>query len=233
VLPRVLIVSPEDLTPLLGRTMLWRNDIERVFAPGAAACLETARRIVPNLIVVHGTRVREAAELLRALRSDGATRRVSLAAIVPPGEEEDALRLSGANLVIPSAVDPTVWDRRLEELLDVPPRREARLHAAFELWCRADPKAALHEGVVLNISVRGMLIETPESLPVGSTVDLRLALPDTTNEPAGEPVSLVGLVVRSTAAADAGGFQSGVQFLILRDPVRERIRSFIEAEIKE
>jgi len=213
--------------------MLWRNDIERVFAPGASACLETARRIVPNLIVVNGTRVREAAELLRALRSDGATRRISLAAIVPPGEEEDALRLSGANLVIPSAVDPTVWDRRLEELLDVPPRREARLHAAFELWCRADPKAALHEGVVLNISVRGMLIETPESLPVGSTVDLRLTLPDTASEAAAaEPLSMVGLVVRSVAA-EAGSFQSGVQFLILRDPVRERIRSFIEAEIKE
>jgi hypothetical protein len=84
-----------------------------------------------------------------------------------------------------------------------------------------------------------MLIETRESLPVGSTVDLRLKLPDDVSaapnvEKTGpaEPLSLIGLVVRSTAD-DRGGFQSGVQFLILRDPVRERIRSFIEAEARE
>jgi hypothetical protein len=216
------------LTPVLGQTVLWRSDIERVFAHEAGDGLEAARRIVPNLVVVDGSGVPQAIELLRTLRSDGATQRVSLAAIATTGgPEEDALRRSGANLVLPAAVDPRVWDRRLEELLDVPPRREARLHVAFELWCRSDPTSALHEGVVLNISVRGMLIETRESLPVGSTVDLRLTLPDS-----GEPLSLIGLVVRS-AADESGSVQSGVQFLILRDPVRERIRSFIEAESKE
>src|SRR6185436_13411690 len=122
-----------------------------------------------------------------------------------------------------AAVDPLVWDRRLEELLDVPPRREARLPAQFDLWCRSDPASALHEGIVLNISVRGMLIETRESLPAGSTVDLRLTLPGDT-----EPLSLIGLVVRSAADPQgSGSVQSGVQFLILRDPVRERLRSFI------
>jgi len=223
---------------MLGQTILWRNDVERVFAYEADAGLETARRIVPNLIIVHGTRVHEAAELLRTLRSDDATRRVSLAAISLGEAEAEALRRSGANLVLPAAVDPSVWDRRLEELLDVPPRRETRLPASFELWCRSDPKGVLHEGVVLNISVRGMLIETRESLPVGSTVDLRLMLPDVSatrnveREGSAEALSLIGLVVRSIAD-DRGSIQSGVQFLILRDPVRERLRSFIGGEAKE
>jgi hypothetical protein len=81
--------------------------------------------------------------------------------------------------------------------------------------------------VVLDMSVQGMLIEIRETLPVGSTVDLRLPLPGDQ-----EPVALIGLVVR-TAAVEAGRCRSGVQFLIVRDPVRERIRSYIEAEAKE
>lgn len=223
--PRVLIVSPADLTPVLGRTVLWRHGIERVFAQDAAAGIDTARRLVPNLVVVDAG-LEQAGDLLRTLRAEGATRRISLAAIAAADAEGD-LRRSGANLVLPAPVDPVAWDQRLEELLDVPPRREARLHASFDVWCRSDPSREAQEAVVLNMSVRGMLVETSETLPVGSTVDLRLSLPGDA-----EPVTLIGLVVRTTAV-EAGRCRSGVQFLILRDPVRERIRSYIEAEAKE
>jgi len=225
VVPRVLIVASQDLAPALGRTVLWRNGIERLFAQEAEQGLATARRLLPNLIVVEGG-LAGVTDLLRTLRHDGATRRLSLAAIAGP-ESEAALRAAGANLVLPSPVEPSLWDQRLEELLDVPPRREARLYASFALWCRSDPGSDLYEALVLNMSVRGMLIETREALPVGSTVDLRLTLPGST-----EPLPLVGLVVR-TAPAESGRFRNGVQFLILRDPVRDRLRTYIEAEAKE
>ena len=225
VVPRVLIVSPADLAPALGRTVLWREGIERVFARDVAGGLDSARRLVPNLVVVDAG-LEKAVDLLRTLRQEGATRRISLAAIAD-ADSEIELRRSGANLVLHAPVDPVAWDRRLEELLDVPPRREARLRAAFEVWCRSDPSAEAREAVVLNMSVRGMLIETRETLPVGSTVDLRLSLPGDA-----DPVALIGLVVRTTAV-EGGRFRNGVQFLILRDPVRERIRSYIEADAKE
>jgi hypothetical protein len=225
VLARVVIISPDDLASVLGRTVLWRRDIERITARDADEGLSAARRLVPNLVVV-GEALPDAMRVLRTLRHDDATRRVSLAAVAAAAAE-DGLRRSGANIVLTPPVDPVAWDRRLEELLDVPPRREARLHASFQLWCRTDPGSELGEGLVLNMSVRGMLIETRETLPVGSTVDLRLSLPGDV-----EPLPLVGLVVR-TVEVEGGRSTSGVQFLILRDPVRERLRSFIEAETKE
>ena len=225
VVTRVLIVSPQDLAPVLGRTVLWRSDIERLFATEAEEGLATARRLVPNLVVV-GAGLVGAPRFLRTLRHDDATRRLSLAAVAPR-DAEDELRRSGANLVLSPPVDPVAWDQRLEELLDVPPRREARLHASFGLWCRTDPTSELREALVLNMSVRGMLIETRETLPVGSTVDLRLSLPG-----AAEPVPLIGLVVR-TVEIETKRFHNGVQFLILREPVRRRIHSFIETEAKE
>jgi CheY-like chemotaxis protein len=230
VLPRVLIVSSADLAPALGRTVLWRNGIDRLFAREPEQGLAAARHDLPNLIVVDGG-LPGAVDLLHTLRRDGATRRISLAAIAVAGngaETEPRLRQAGANLVLPAPVDPAVWDQRLEELLDVPPRRESRLYAAFSLWCRSDADSDLLEALVLNMSVRGMLIETREALPVGSTVDLRLTLPGD----GGDSVPLVGLVVR-TAPAESGRFRNGVQFLILRDPVRDRLRTYIEAEAKE
>jgi hypothetical protein len=200
-----------------------------VFAPDPPTGLEAARDLVPNLVVIDGASLDRAADLLLDLRHDGATRRVSLAVIAaPPGAAgEEALRRAGANLVLPAPVDPVVWNRRLEELLDVPPRRESRLKASFQLWCRAESQETAHEAVVLNLSVRGMLIETREPLPVGSTVDLRLSLPGDAG-----PLPLVGLVVRNVPF-DPHGFRGGVQFLILRDHVRERLRSYIETESAE
>jgi len=224
VVPRVLVVSSQDLTPVLGRTVLWRSGIDRLFSREAEQGLATARQALPNLVVVDGA-LPGANDLLHTLRSDGATRRISLAAIADT-ESEGPLRRAGANLVLPSPLEPAVWDQRLEALLDVPPRRESRLYASFHLWCRSDAGGDLHEALVLNMSVRGMLIETQEALPVGSTVDLRLTLPGA------DPVPLVGLVVR-TAPAEPGRFRNGVQFLILRDPVRDRLRTYIEAEAKE
>jgi len=224
--PRVLLVSPKDLSALLGQTVLWRNGIERLFAHDLQNGLELARRLLPNLIVVDGTRLPDAVELVTQLRRDGATRRISLAGVAGAESGADALRRAGANLVLPTPVEPGIWDQRLEELLDVPPRREARLRASFQLWCRSDPQDELHEAVVLNLSVRGMLIETREPLPVGSTVDLRLSLPGD-----GGPLPLIGLVVRNAAVVPQK-FQGGVQFLILRDQVRERIRTYIESDAR-
>jgi hypothetical protein len=222
--PRILIVSASDLSDRLGKTVLWRNDVERVFADTANAGFEMARALQPSLVLVHG-QLPQATALLRHLREDELTRRISLVAIAGRTRHlgDEALRRAGANLVLPASLQAAIYDRRLEELLAVPRRRETRLPAAFQLWCRAEAAGPLSEAVVLNISVRGMLIETGEPLPMGSTVEIRLSLPGDA-----EPVPIVALVERQDPV-EGGRFQSGVQFLILRDHVRDRIRAFIDA----
>jgi len=225
---KVLIASPGDLSPRLARTVLWRAGIERVFTSSAAEAMELARELEPNLILVDGSRLPDAAQLVRRLRADAQTRKISIAAIAGRGraDVQDALQRAGVNLLVTAGIDIGLFDRRLEELLDVPPRRETRLSASFQLWCRSEASGPLKQAVVLNISVRGMLIETDEELPNGSTVEMRLPLPGDS-----EPLALMGLVERQ-AAAHEGKFRTGVQFLILRDHARERIRAFIEAEAR-
>lgn len=219
---RILIVSPSRLDDRLGRTVLWRSDLERSLAPDIHSGFQMAQDLRPSLVVVNAEELPDAVKLIRRLRRDDATRATAVAAIAGRSKALGASR-AGANLVLPTGLEAAVYDRQLEELLEVTPRRETRLPASFQLWCRSEASGPLREAIVLNISVRGMLIETKEPLPAGVTVEIRLPLP---NEP--EPLPLMALVERVVSEA-AGRYRSGVQFLMLRDHVRDRIRAFIDS----
>jgi CheY-like chemotaxis protein len=225
---RVLIVAPSDPTPELGRTILWRSDIERVIASDPQSAFEAAISLRPNLAVMDGSDGKATVALIERLRQEPLTRGASVAVLSrgASGADEEALRRAGANVVLRGPVDPRLWDSRLEELLDLPRRREARIPVRFGVWSRSAPGTEALEGVGLNISVRGMLLETPEPVDVGINLVLALALPGES-----EPLNAVGLVVQMMGASGGGRPRSRIEFLLLRGDARERIRAFIEAEL--
>src|SRR5215472_15129912 len=108
---RVLILSSADLTPELGKTVLWRSDIEREFAPGGAAGFEAARSQAPGLVVLDGVEAEPTLALVRNLRAAPETRHISLAVLsrAASSEEEEAFRRAGANLVLAGKVNPVLW----------------------------------------------------------------------------------------------------------------------------
>jgi CheY-like chemotaxis protein len=224
-MPVVLIVSPADLTPELGHTLLWRSDIERIFATGPEDGFDLARSRRPSLLLLDGGGT-SVIELLYRLRSDPQTRSISVAVMTHTASpvEEEALRRAGANLVLSGGVDPFLWDDRLEELLDVPLRREVRIPVRFEVWSRFGAKDDAIEGFALNISVRGMLVETTEPIHVGTQLDLGFAL--SSDE---EAISAVAQVVREGEIVNDRP-RSGLEFLILRGGARQRISAFIQQE---
>jgi len=225
-MPKVLIVAPKDLTPELGRTVLWRSDIERLFAADLDSGLCLARSVLPNLIVLDGVDSEGTRMFLLAIRADSAARKISLAVLgrTSSAQDEEALRRSGANLVLSGQVDPFLWDTRLEELLNVPTRRELRLPLQFQVWSRFAPNEPPLEALALNISVRGMLVETSEPLEVGTKLDLTFTLPGQE-----APLRAVGQVIRE-ALPHEGRSRSGIEFLILRGDARSRVVNFIEVE---
>lgn len=224
VTPRVLIVASTDLTPELGETLLWRAGIERVFSPSPAAAKEVIPSLKPRLVVVDAADESATLRFVEELRADLATRHLSIAVLSRSRSlaDEETLRNAGANAVLSGRVDPYLWDGRLEQLLEVPRRREARIPLLCEVWSQIgggnEPRI---EGWALNMSVAGVLIETEEPVDLGSKFDLAFTLPGV-----GDNVRAVGQVVRE--AGDAGGrYRSGVEFLILRGDARERIQAFI------
>jgi len=222
--PAVLIVAPSDLAPELGRTVLWRAGIERAFAGDPQTGFEAARSLAPSLVVLDASTVEEAVSFVRRLREDPATRPTAIAVLSHSHEDEDRLREAGANVVLPGRVDPALWDSRLQELLSVPPRVEARIPVRLQAWYTGFVSGKeVIEGATVNLSVRGALLETADPLEVGSKLDMTFRLPGSDAE-----IKVVGQVARE-AESSHDRPRSAVKFLVLRDDARQRIRDFVEA----
>jgi diguanylate cyclase (GGDEF)-like protein/PAS domain S-box-containing protein len=136
----------------------------------------------------------------------------------------EALVKAGANAVLKAPVDPFLWDRRLDELLTVPPRREERIAVKLEDWSRFMREEERLEGAVVNLGARGVLLEAPRSFELGAKLGLSFFLPGDPRE-----VRVVGQVSRQ-AGSDGGLHRCGVEFLIYRGDARKRIAEFVEAQ---
>jgi uncharacterized protein (TIGR02266 family) len=225
-MPRVLIVSAADLTPELGKTILWRSDIERSFVSDSHQSVAAVQKSAPNLVVVDGMDAPATVNLIRDLREKDATRQVSVAVLsrAASGPEEEQFRRAGANLVLAGSVNPVLWDDRLEELLDVPPRREVRIPIKFEVWSHFASDEEHLSALALNISARGLLLETDEVVARGTTLELAFTLPEDK-----EALRAVAQVVRE-AEIVAGRPRYGLEFLILKREARARIQDFVAAK---
>jgi hypothetical protein len=225
---RVLIMASPELVSELSSTILWRSDVDRVFA-GADAGLDRIHASQPDLVILAGEDTPAALALLGSIRGDGRTRGVSVGVVRQSVtlEEETRLRRAGANVVFGGQVVPYLWDAWIEELLHVPRRRDARVPVSIAVWSHTAPGSDPGRGLSVNISVKGMLLETTEPLDIGSKLDLTFTLPGSVG-----PVRAVGQVVREDPTTDSGPPRLGIEFLILRDGARDRIRAYVEAGAK-
>jgi PAS domain S-box-containing protein len=219
----VVVISPVDVSGDLGLTVLWRSDVQRVMVTTVEAAIEVARVRHATMFVVGGIEPAVAGEWLRRLRADAATRNSALAVLCPLDalEQGGSLRAAGANIVLPTPVDPEIWDGRLDRLLRVPRRRSTRIPVRLTVWSRRSTDPDPIEGVMLNVSANGMLLETAEPLPVGTRFDLSFRLPRDLSE-----VHAIGRVVREVAEVESP--RTGVEFVVLRADGRERIAAFVD-----
>jgi diguanylate cyclase (GGDEF)-like protein/PAS domain S-box-containing protein len=222
---RVLVVGPDDLSGVIGPTVLGRPDIDRIHEPRASSVIDTAGRYRPHMVVL-GLPREEAAQVARGLRRDPATRPTAIVWLnrSEPPDVEAELRSAGINAVIPIPIDPFLWDRRLEELLSVPARRARRIPVRLLDWSRFMVSADEDEATILNIGARGVLLETARALELGTKVGLNFRLPGSATD-----VGVVGQVAR-LAEQEEGRHRVGVEFLVYRGDARERVAAFVDAE---
>ena len=220
---KVLIFAPEDLQQKLRRTILWRPEIERLFAHDHQAVMASVRDRRPSLLIVDG-RPPSVLDLIRDIRSQLETRDVSIAALLddPPGGAELTLREAGANVVLSERLNEPLWDDAIQELVNVPPRRPVTLPVSVAVGARPGPREGRYEVLAKNISVRGLLVETPRPLPSGTVVNLFFSLPASET-----PLHLVGRVVWERPGN--GTTRQGIEFLGFHGDALGRIASFVMA----
>lgn len=171
----------------------------------------------PDLVAVDRDLPR-AARLVAALREDEATRRASI--VVLARGDFDPLEVemleAGANAVLRLPPGPD-WEPRLRELLAVPVRKQARLAVRLQVeGFRAGGVPV--EGLALDLSQTGMLLEVRSPLHPGDDLDLRFHTP-------GRDL----IEARARVVRQASPVRFGVQFAGLGSSERERIRRFVEA----
>jgi hypothetical protein len=213
-----LICTHGDVQNDLGHTMLWRHDVDRHFAGRLEEARMMALAARPSIVVVDRD-LPWAGRLVAALREDASTRGLSIVVIArgdfDPGEVE-FLEL-GANAILRLPVDRD-GDQRLERLVQVPVRKEARFTVSFRVDTYADGAGSPEPALALNLSQSGMLMEATSALRVGQPLDMQFTLGQ---EPA--PVRTRGRVMRMAAAA-----QYGVEFTEVEADVAARIRHFLD-----
>ena len=218
-MPKVLIISTTDLRNYLAGPSFGAPTSRGPSPPDLAAGIEAMRSLIPSLVVIDGG-LPDAPGAIRQLREDPDTRPAAIVAVSrQPGQADaELLRAAGANVVVPAQADPLLWDACLDELLKVPRRREARIPVRLETWSRVADGGDIVEGSALNISVNGILFESPIALEIGLKLDLRFRIPGHDGE-----LQALGEVVRQDDRP-----RSGIKFLVLRGNAREVIRAFVE-----
>lgn len=199
---KVLLVAGADLLEKLEKTVLWRPSVERIVAPNVDAAFDLARSSRPNVVVLDA-RDDGSRNLIGRLRADPIAREVSIAVMLPAAA---SARDWGGNALLHEEQGPALWDDSFEDLLNVPPRRAVRIAVRLTPGPRAADGLAQVDALAANISVRGVMVEVPAPLAVGSIWSLSLAL---TDRP--DPLRLVGKVVWQRTAAN--GFHCGIEFL--------------------
>jgi CheY-like chemotaxis protein len=219
--PRVLICTPQDLQDKLRTTLLWRAAIDRLSDSAEDAVLDSIRDRQPRLVIVDG-REPGAVALVRQIRSDDNTRAVSVAALLEEAsaDREAELRQAGANVVLSNGLNLALWDDAFQELLNVPPRRWSTFRVGVTVGARPSHGGERLSMTALNISIRGLLVETVKPLPTGTVVNLYFELPDPPE------VHLAGRIVWEKAASE-GVSRQGIEFLGFHGDALGRIASFV------
>ncbi len=212
-----LICAADPLEGELGHTFLWRRDFVRHYAVELRQAQQTVVAERPVIVVIERD-LPWAERLVTLLRRDAASRElpiVILARGAVRSSEADLLE-AGADAVMRLPPGPS-WDESFARLVGLPLRRQERL----ELQLRVDAQVAddLITASILNVSVYGMLIQSPVPLEIGREIEFSFRLSERS-----APLTGSGRVVR-----EARPTQFGVEFLVIDPEDRDRIQQLIAA----
>lgn len=214
-----------DLKPLMTSAMdfLKRNEIT-VFTAAThddmlkLHFLENVNLLVTKLDVPGMT----CETLVHTIRRAEQARNVSIMLLAnnTPSHRERSTRC-GANSVLHMPVDPALFAGKVQEYLDVAPRRHYRVVLNIAVDGRHNDRPFLCN--MENVSASGMLIRTSEKLDVGERIACSFFLPT------GQKIGASGEIVRLGGQQATDTFNRyGVRFLSLAIDAAAAINTFVE-----
>jgi CheY-like chemotaxis protein len=185
------MVDSAVLFRMLEGSFLRRSGWDIDCAARGGAIVEKARTLRPELVVLDVLAPDlDAPACLRALRSDQAAGRIPIVVLASDATRSD-LEAAGADTILSHPVEPAALETALCALARVSSRHGRRRPA--RMGARVDTPEGILRGRVKDISRTGLFLTLSRTLPIESTVGVRLSLP----APGGpRPVQARGVVVR-------------------------------------
>jgi len=164
--------------------------------------------------------------LVHTIRRGQNLRKVSILLLCDntPAQQDRCVQC-GANAVVTRPIDPAVFAERVHELLDVAPRRYYRVVLNAEVEGQHKDRPFLCSSQ--NLSTKGMLIRTQESLAPGERISCSFCLPD------GKRLRAAGEIVRvvhENSGSDVNHY--GIRFSPLTPDAESAISVFVAQELK-
>jgi response regulator RpfG family c-di-GMP phosphodiesterase len=218
---RILLVDHSRGALLFQETILRRRDMVIMTALAGSDGLDKARAERPHLIIFgYDLFDMTAPEFCREIRSDEATRPISLLLVCDRSNHEhgDLCLSAGCNDVIFRPLHKPELDEKVERLTRIPVRRQLRTITKIEISLEKNGQFLLGRSV--NISATGMLIEVDRMLPQDGPVRLHFYLP---GDP--RPLQIMAQVLRAEFSGVLSKY--GLRFVDPSDVDRERISKFV------
>jgi DNA-binding NarL/FixJ family response regulator len=210
----------EAIAPVLERQRL---EIVRVESPEVA--VEMALSEIVDLIIFDAEpNEMSLDEVVAKLRGEGsASAKSSLLVMAEPGTDEHARELigNGVNRVMLLDDPEDLIEQQVADLLHVAPRAAVRF--ATRLYTSLDNGTEEVFGQTANLSVSGMLVQTPTLLEPGQKVVFEILIEDREGAVIGDAE-----IVRRASKDREGLDGIGVRFLGFRDDCRDVLDEVIE-----
>ena len=215
----------EAIAPVLERQRL---EIIRVDSPERAVEMARANRV--DLIIFDADPNEMTLDMVVAtLRAaDSASAKTSLLVMAEPGTDDRARQLigNGVNRVMLLDDPEEEIERQVADLLHIAPRAAVRF--ATRLYTSLDNGTEEIFGQTANLSVSGMLVQTPTLLEPGQRVVFEILVEDREGAIIGDAE-----IVRQASRDREGVEGIGVHFLGFRDDCKELLDAVIAAALAE
>ncbi|HXG57461.1 MAG TPA: PilZ domain-containing protein [Thermoanaerobaculia bacterium] len=219
---RILLVDHSRGTLLFAETLLRRRETSISTAVAGSEGLARARLEKPCLIIFgYDLFDMTAPEFCREIRSDEATRHMSLLLIADreAPEQADLAVAAGCNDVIYRPLQRRELDRKVAKLTSIPVRKRLRTMTRVEISLEGGGRFLL--GRSLNISANGMLLEIDRVLPGNGVIRVSFYLP---GDP--RPLQLDAEVLRAEFVGTIAKY--GLRFMNPTEEDQSRIERYVE-----
>ena len=215
----VALGSFGDLAPVLDRQKL---RVIQVSSYDEAVLYANTARVELIILGLEQSTMSLQQAIHRIRSRSSASRMASLLVLAGPGNEDNARRLigHGVNRVMLTADPAQQIGLQVADLLDIAPRATLRLSTRMLVELEGRLEEAL--GAVVNISAKGLLLETDADLDPGQRVIISIDV-----GPQLEPVAAKAEIVRKANPGREGIEGIGAQFLSFAGDSQQQLETIL------